>query len=232
MVKSSCLYKIDQLSVSESAVNCDKCASDFKCCTYRPFIANYIAGHMIYKYGITAAQLQDWDWLPVGLAPDLSYRKKFQKERGWGFGSNESILCSFYEKSSGRCKVWSARPSVCRTFFCKSTYGEAGMSYWNQAEQYLWGVEWLQLEDFMYEKGWTLEEVKTLKNYLSKDYLAHPFKLPQEYKFSDWDMAQTFYLEAYEYINRLEPKVFSELEGKEGQRQFSELLAQRADLHY
>jgi Fe-S-cluster containining protein len=174
--------------------------------------------------------LAQWDWLLVGLSPSLEYRKKFAKNGKWGFGSDEKLLCSFYETKTGRCGVWSARPSVCRTFFCKSSYSDQGMNYWKKSEEFGWRLEWVLLEDFLFEEGWTLDDLSTIKKYLSEDYLKSPFALPAEYRFADPEVAKAFYKKARIYIEGRTPEYVQEILGESGRALQVELVAERANI--
>lgn len=219
-----------EFSVRESAVNCAQCTSDFKCCTYRPFIANFLAGKIFAQHQVEDSLFEQWDMLMVGLAPSLSYRKQFAKKGKWGFGSDKSLLCAFYETKNGSCKIWSARPSVCRTFFCKSSYGDQGMGYWKKAEEFSWRLEWVLLEDFLFEEGWILDDIAIMKRYLNEDYLKNPFVLPAEFKFTNVPQAREFYLRAHEYVSRRSTEQVQEIIGLEGQKLYSDVLAEKAIL--
>lgn len=182
------------LEVKETAVDCGKCHVRYKCCTYRPFIANFKVGRMIQKGRLEQEFIKDWDWLPVGLSPSLQYRQRFRK---WGtekFGEEESLLCSLYNRASGQCRVWEDRPGVCRSFFCKSSYGVEGLEYWGSVEEYWWAQEWKKAHWLSQELGWTSEELQRFGEYLQKDHLQSPKPLPKEYVFSQWEKASEFYL--------------------------------------
>lgn len=220
---------LEQFSVNENAVNCDKCPSTFKCCTYRPFIANFLAGKVFSEDKFNQDMLNEWDMLIVGLTPSVAYRKFFLKNGKWGFGTEEKMLCSFYEKKTGHCGIWSSRPSVCRTFFCKSSYSDQGMSYWKKTEEFFWRMEWVLLEDFLFEEGWTLEDVALIKKYLDEGYLKNPFALPNEFRFSDINKAKEFYSRARQHIESLSRNKVMEIMGDEG-RLFLDLVAEKAKI--
>lgn len=183
---------------------------------------------MLTDYIIEDEVFQQWDLLIVGLAPSTGYRKQFAKKGKWGFGSDESLLCTFYEKKSGRCNIWSARPSVCRTFFCKSSYGDQGMSYWQKAEQFSWRMEWVLLEDFLFEEGWTLDDIAVLKTYLREDQLG--MQIPSEYRFTDLAQARAFYKRAHEYVSQRSPEYVQEILGVEGRGLYRDVVAERAKI--
>lgn len=218
------------ISVKESAVDCARCTAEWKCCTYRPFIANFLAGTAMESFPFTDELFQEWDFLITGIAPNMKYRKHFFKKGKWGFGTDASLLCSFYDKKSGGCKIWNARPAVCRTFFCKSTYHEAGASYWNRAEEFSWHLEWTLLEDFLFAQGWTLDDVQRIKKYLDEATTQSGMQLPKEYSFKTLPEAETFYKNARAHVLALEPKYIEEILGDHGRKLYAELLAEKAKL--
>lgn len=218
------------ISVKESAVDCQRCAAEWKCCTYRPFIANFLAGHALESFSDVEGLMGDWDFLITGLSPNMKYRKHFFKKGKWGFGTDASLLCSFYDKKSGGCRIWHARPAVCRTFFCKSSYHEKGALYWNKAEEFSWHLEWTLLEDFLYTEGWTIDDVQTIKRYLDEATVKTGLPLPDEYRFSEWEGAVNFYKAARAHVLALEPKYIEEILGEHGRALYADLLAEKAKL--
>lgn len=219
-----------QISPPESAVDCARCSMEWKCCTYRPFIANFLVGSFAGGPVWIESLFEEWDFLIVGFAPNIKYRRHFFKKGKWGFGTDATLLCTFYEKKSGGCQIWSARPAVCRTFFCKSSYNEAGAYYWKNAEDFTWLLEWVLLEDFLYHKGWTLEDVQWLKKYLDDSQVNAGLVPPQDFIFSDLSKAETFYKEAHQYVQGLSPETVMELIGAKGGQLYQELLAQKLNL--
>lgn len=227
---------LNQISMRESAVDCNRCSAEWKCCTYRPFIANFLAGNAMLSFDFTPELFSDWDFLITGIAPNMKYRKHFFKKGKWGFGSDATLLCSFYDKKSGGCQIWQSRPAVCRTFFCKSTYHEAGAFYWNKAEEFSWHLEWVLLEDFLYARGWTLADVRLIKGYLDEATVtasgASGRGLPPEYRFQDLGEAKAFYSAAREHVLSLAPEYVEQILGEHGRSLYAELLAEKAKLGY
>jgi Fe-S-cluster containining protein len=203
---------------------------EWKCCTYRPFIANFLVGAVADSSAINAELMKEWDFLIVGLTPNLSYRKYFAKKGKWGFGTDATLLCSFYNKNDGGCRIWQARPAVCRTFFCKSSYAEDGSLFWKKAEEFTWILEWVLLEDFLHSKGWSLEEVGQIKEFLNEDRLPAHKQLPKEFYLPSIEAARIFYKEAAQYIEQRSQNEVLELLGTQGNQIYQELLAHKAKL--
>lgn len=219
------------LSVAEKAVDCSQCQMEFKCCTYRPFIANFLVGAFCDDETLFNQELfNEWDFLIVGLSPNLKYRKYFFKKGKWGFGTDSHLLCSFYEKKNGGCRIWKARPAVCRTFFCKSSYNEGGAFYWKSAEEFTWRLEWVLLEEFLYHKGWSLEEVAEVKGYLDDSRGGPQRNVPREYCFEDIAVARDFYREAKSFMESMSEAHVMEILGEEGRREYDELVEQKSKL--
>lgn len=223
-------HLLTQISVPESAVDCSRCAMELKCCTYRPFIANFLVGGFANSQAFDETLLNEWDFLILGLTPNIRYRKHFAKKGKWGFGTDATLLCTFFQKQSGQCKIWESRPTVCRTFFCKSSYAEAGAYYWKTSEEWTWLLEWVLLEDFLHHQGWTLEEVGHAKEYLKDDKITQQKTWPEEFFLKDLQKAKQFYSEARQYVDDLGESAVMDLLGVKGRTMYQELLAQKGKL--
>jgi Fe-S-cluster containining protein len=219
---------LTEISVPESAVDCAKCTDMYKCCTYRPFIANFLAGGIGDK--LETFDLREWDFTICGLSPNLNYRKQFKGKSGWGFGTDATLLCSFYNQKTGGCNVWENRPGVCRTFFCKSSYYDEGQTYWKSAEEVTWQLEWILAEDFLHHKGWTFDEIAEVKAYLHESAVEKKAKLPMAATFSSVMEAISFYKQAQQYVMDLKTEDVEELLGRSGLVKQEQVLAQKTKL--
>jgi Fe-S-cluster containining protein len=223
-------HLLTEISVRETAVDCSRCSLDLKCCTYRPFIANFLVGGFIDSHVFNEELMHEWDFLILGLTPSIQYRKYFAKKGKWGFGTDATLLCTFFQKQTGQCKIWESRPTVCRTFFCKSSYAEAGAYYWKKAEEWTWHLEWSLLEDFLHHKGWTLEEVASAKEYLQDTVVTKSRTWPEEFFLKDLQQARQFYSEAKRYVDALSESDVMEAVGEKGRQLYQELLAEKVKL--
>lgn len=219
---------LTEISVQESAVNCAKCSDLYKCCTYRPFFANFLAGQIGDK--LTSFDLREWDLTICGISPSLEYRKRFKGKSGWGFGTDATLLCTFYNKGTGGCNVWENRPGVCRTFFCKSSYFEGGQAYWKSAEELTWMTEWILTEDFLIEEGWTPEEIAEVKAYLHEGAIEKNARCPADAKFDSLEKAIEFYKRAALHVESLSSEYIQELLGKNGLAKREQVLAEKQNL--
>ena len=119
--------------------------TDVKCCTYQPLVHNFLTGGVLgddsaeaapgravlesmieSRNGVTPLGVGGTPayWLLYGSAPD-------------GFGNSAELLCSFFEKSTGRCGIWLHRDSTCATWFCKHDRGAVGLAYWRELQSWL-----------------------------------------------------------------------------------------------
>lgn len=219
---------LTEITVKESAVDCAKCSDLYKCCTYRPFIANFLVGEFADSF--LNFNLNDWDFTICGISPSIEYRKQFKGKGQWGFGTDATLLCTFYDKASGGCQIWQSRPGVCRTFFCKSSYFEAGTQFWKNAEDLTWMVEWLLIEDFLYEEGWLKEEIEEAKDYLNEVSIDKRNNANKEWKFKSAESAAVFYKKATAHVENLPQDYIKTLLGEKGFLKREQLLAQRANL--
>lgn len=220
-----------QLQLKEVAVDCDRCHIDLKCCTYRPFFANFLLGYADELGRLKEGWSEEWDLLIVGASPRLDYRKKLKSGAGWGFGTDESLLCTFFNRKVRTCDVWMARPGVCRAFYCKSSFAEKGSLYWKKFEDYIWHLEWCLLEDFLFTQGFVVDEIQQMKDFLDGSAIkkAHVPSL-EAFRFKSEKVACHFYRQAWAHASSLAPQYIEEIIGEFGRNLYSELLAEKAKL--
>lgn len=219
----------NQLQIKETAVDCNRCHINLKCCTYRPFFSNFLLGYAESLNLLPEDWHCEWDLLVVGASPNVQYRKNFKKIGSWGFGTETQLLCTFFSSQSRSCKVWSARPGVCRAFYCKSSFSEEGSAYWKKFEDFVWHLEWCLLEDFLFTKGFTLDDVALLKRYLD-DTVKVKVGLPalNDLRFVSWQEARQFYIESWNYVQQADREHIQDIVGEFGRKMWSELLAEKA----
>jgi len=159
----------DRPAIEETRATCDDCAMcdkgaanvkpevvtaffrpDVKCCSYHPTVPNYLIGALLAD---PAPELEEGRRRVrekiarrIGVTPHwLAAPRKFlvllEASREASFGRAESLLCPYYERSTGRCTIWRHRESVCGTFFCKHNGGAVAHSFWTALKDYLSHVE-------------------------------------------------------------------------------------------
>jgi hypothetical protein len=139
-----------------------------KCCTFYPFVANYLVGAALASGGEGAERLRtvirarQWA-LPIGLVPPPSYQKKFTDKRPEEFGRNFDFLCPFFMSGGeikGGCAIWKFRNSECSTYFCAHEEGEIGQTKWAAIGDTLFTTEMKLSQECMLQKGFDWQEVE------------------------------------------------------------------------
>lgn len=158
----------DQPSVVETRATCDDCAMcdkgeptpvpmdyfrpDTKCCTYHPFLPNFLVGAILAD---TGPELEEGrrrlrekiasriSVTPRWIAPPRKYGVLMEAARAAGFfGRTKAALCPYFDSADGgRCTVWAYRDNICSTYFCKYTSGKLGWEFWSALKEYLSHVE-------------------------------------------------------------------------------------------
>lgn len=111
------------------SVDCTKCSlatvrpeygarwRDYKCCTFQPFVANYVCGAML-EAGLKPLDIAPSKAVlqPIGVVATAGFRALYMATdedlRG------EEHLCSYYDQSLRQCRVWEFRPAECSLFYC------------------------------------------------------------------------------------------------------------------
>jgi Fe-S-cluster containining protein len=131
----------------------------YKCCTFQPFVPNFLLGSMLESSAMPIAKQAVIS--PLGLCPTPEYREKFfateDHERG------EELKCAFYNKEAKACSVWKSRPSECSVFFCQDSAFYRARS----SDLFEWEIAVAQMACL--EFGYTNKEVDTLMAWMDSD---------------------------------------------------------------
>ena len=236
----------------ETKANCDSCSMarpcntdkihyrpDLKCCTFHPFLPNYLIGallsdssateaHKIFKGKISRREYA----LPIGMVAPIKYQVEFNNRDEHEFGQREDWLCPYYNKEKQNCNVWRHRGVVCTTYFCKSSYGKLGEQFWEKLSNYIWYVESALLEEALVMMDFSPRQVMTLLDYHNRNEGSAAEKktnfLPEAKAKDLWngyyDDQEGFYKKTFEIISGLDKKSFHELLGDMGQSLEEELF--------
>lgn len=243
--KSLLPREILEFSPEETKATCDNCAMsrpqnkakthyrpDLKCCTFHPFLPNYMVGALLLDPSAEAGQkiLRDKMArreyaLPLGMVAPVKYQVEFNHRQEGDFGQREDWLCPYYNKEKQLCNVWKNRGVVCTTFFCKSSYGKTGLKFWEKLGSYLWYVELALLEEALVMLDFSPRQVMTLLDYHNRqDGTAAEKKswvLPEAKSRDLWngyfDDQEGFYKKSHDVIANMNKKDFHELLGEQGQ---------------
>ncbi|MNK08134.1 hypothetical protein D3C87_260620 [compost metagenome] len=229
----------------ETKATCDSCAmsrprntekihyrEDLKCCTFHPFIPNYMVGALFYDASSTKAHEIFRDKiarreyaLPLGMVAPVKYQVEFNNRKEDEFGQREDWLCPYYNKENQNCNVWRNRGVVCTTFFCHSSYGKAGTQFWDKLNDYLWYVESALFEEALVMLDFSPRQIMGLIDYHNRfDGTAAEKKswvLPEAKSKELWngyyDDQEGFYKKSFDVISNLNKSAFHELLGEQGQ---------------
>ncbi|NUN06766.1 MAG: hypothetical protein HUU57_13510 [Bdellovibrio sp.] len=237
--------EILNFSPEEKKATCDACAMsrpqnkakvhyrpDLKCCTFHPFLANYMVGALFYEESSTEAHRIFRDKiarreyaLPLGMVAPVQYQVQFNNRSEGEFGQREDWLCPYYNKQTQNCNVWRNRGVVCTTFFCKSSYGKTGLKFWEKLSNYLWYVELALLEEALVMLDFSPRQVMTLLDYhnrfdgtaAEKKTRVIPEALAKDLWNGYYDDQEGFYKKAYDVVANIDKKSFHEMIGEQGQ---------------
>lgn len=150
-----------------------------KCCTYYPFIPNYLVGGFV-DHPVLKQLLQDRRYvLPIGICPPPGYQEMFRNKKALDFGQRDDLQCPFYQLEKGQCGVWQFRGHECSTFFCVSRY-EKGESFWLGVREYLSHTEMHLSQNCMLQKGFLWSEIEQNLQWI---------KRPQDDTRRDWSLS-------------------------------------------
>lgn len=199
-------YKPNQAPVSGSKA---PFLSSTKCCTFYPFVANYLVGGALTtdkRIDHPFRQLiRDRQWaLPIGIVAPPSYQKKHREKQQAEFGRRADLLCPFYLSAQGQCGIWQWRDSQCTTYFCASSYGKKGEDFWLEVGDYLFQVEMLLSQDLMMEKGFDEEEIDEVLKFVKSNGESRPYSMSALEWSGFWhhqaDRVELYFTECYEMV--------------------------------
>lgn len=172
-----------------------------KCCTYYPFVPNYLVGGMLLENGEAAKHMRtlirDRQWiLPIGVVAPPSYQVKFQDKHMDDFGRDADLMCPFYKTQSGQCGIWQWRDSQCSTYFCTYDNEKTGPQFWLSVQQFLYDIEMLISQECMLQKGFSAKEIEENLNWVLFEQGSQEVK---PYIMSSMDWSQ-FWQHHYEDI--------------------------------
>ncbi len=245
--------EILNFSPEETKATCDTCAmakprnrakihyrEDLKCCTFHPFLPNYMVGAIFKEESSTEAhnifrdKIQRREYaLPIGLVAPVKYQVEFNNRQEGDFGQREDWLCPYYNKEKQNCNVWRNRGVVCTTFFCKSSYGKVGLKFWEKLSNYIWYVELALLEEALVMLDFSPRQIMTLLDYhnrfegtaAEKKSWVLPEAKARELWNGYFDDQEGFYKKCHEVVANIDKKGFHEMLGEQGQNLEEEIFS-------
>lgn len=112
-----------------------------KCCTYQPYLANFLVGAMLdddqpgFATGRATIErrIDQRDGVsPLGTSPPSAYDARYREATRdpEAFGRTPDLRCPHLDATTGGCSIWAYRNAVCSTWFCKFDRGAVGRDFW------------------------------------------------------------------------------------------------------
>ena len=194
-----------------------------KCCTFYPFIPNFLVGAILEDQAtVLAAEfvrqaVKERSFvLPIGLCAPEFYQVHFLNKRQEDFGRNAEFRCPFYEVNKGTCGVWPYRGSECVSYHCVSSYGDKGERFWSGVSAYLHHAELELAQLVMIEKGYTPSEIDKNLYYVR---IETEERRRQNLDINDWnslwihhvDDIESYYKDSFKFVTQNKEKLKSEI---------------------
>ena len=134
----------EKLATCASCTICQSASSpyrDTKCCTYYPYLANYLVGGILQdnsptmtegKKRVRALIQRKEGVTPYGILPPKWYRaidKKFVSGQDGPVDIEKVRLSKCPYLDGGNCTIWNYRENKCSTHFCISVGGSRGKAW-------------------------------------------------------------------------------------------------------
>lgn len=233
--------KLLSKEIFETKATCDVCIQspqkykdDLKCCTFWPFIPNYIVGailnsskkrHKPAQIFIRKLILDSGFVLPIGIPAPPWYQKKFKENKSKIFGQDRKYLCPYFDKNNNQCGVWEFRGSVCTSFYCESSYGQKGQQFWHSMENFLSYLEMGLAEEVLVYHDYSPRDMNEQLAYLNIEFdqqqkMSLAKKMSETKSKKIWkhyfENKEEFYIKSFEFASNLTPKHRSEILGQLG----------------
>ena len=207
-------------------------SAHLKCCTYTPFLSNFILGEIIvgrpkwYSHYSKSAE-ERRRFLPIGFFPDPEYRSKHKYMPSTDFGRREDLICPFLDTNL-HCSIWQERNSACSSFHCKSSYGNLGMKFWRSYYEFFNYLEMNFAQLAMLEMGFDWEEVLDNLYWYEVQRVEepNPYLNDSNYKraWAHWNKKQKLYFaKCWQWFNNLDKQEFWKLLDEQGMTYFESL---------
>lgn len=206
--------------------------ANLKCCTYFPFMPNYLVGAILESEDTAESIRQEIQSrikkrvyaLPIGIVPPIPHQVEFNHRKKNDFGNRADWLCPYYSLSENNCGIWRFRGAVCSTFFCKTIGGKKGQLYWTKLSDYLTYVEAALMEEVLVQLDFSPRQISENLQYLNrfdataaeKKLHCLPLELAKELWNGYFDQQDWFYRRSFEIVSSLSRKEFKEAMGEQG----------------
>lgn len=111
--------------------------SSTRCCTYRPRLANFMAGRLLQASGskwdfgrkTLTERISGGEAGLLGVMTDPAYLAVYRNAGASAFGQARSMSCP-HQLKDGHCGIRDFRSPTCSTWFCKYERGARGQALW------------------------------------------------------------------------------------------------------
>lgn len=235
-----------EIDLHEKKATCDQCIkappkykkSDFyenhlKCCTFQPYLPNYVVGGVLADHTgrydriqkIFRKMILDRAYvLPIGIVAPPRYQVSYKKNKPKIFGRDEKYLCPYFDREGLNCGLWKYRGSVCTSFYCQSSYGRAGKSFWSLNGDYQSYIEMALMEEVLVQNGFSPRQISEQLEYINRDY-ATPGELKSSrlplsrFKYFWQDRSEPiedFFIHCFHSVEKIDKTEFHESLGELG----------------
>jgi hypothetical protein len=116
---------------------------DAKCCTYVPYLANFVAGRSLLGPGhasVAARIARRAGVTPLALGMSYAEVQRVAGARTQ-FGRSPVVVCPHFDQDTKGCGIWETRNAVCSTWFCKHDRGAVSLRFWQAVRDLLMAAE-------------------------------------------------------------------------------------------
>lgn len=224
-------------NLTETKATCNNCnwkpyQPDLKCCTYEPYLPNYLVGAMFESSATSESALKALRTkiekrqysLPIGMLADVRYQVAFNNREPEDFGNRGDWLCPYFNRELQNCGVWKYRGAVCTTYYCQSDLGKKGIKFWEELSDYLSYVEMALMEEALVHLDFSPRQISDCLNYINRtEGTVSELKsksLPIEKAKKLWngyfDEQEEFFRKTYKMVKEFDKKRFKEALGDSG----------------
>lgn len=217
---------------------------DLKCCTFDPFMPNYLVGALLEDPRTTPAGLESLrkkmqsptECLPIGLRAPSAFQHRFINRAEDEFGNREDWLCPYFDRKAQNCGVWRNRGNVCTSFYCFSDFGPKGIQMWEAFGSVLHYVEMAMMEEVLVQMDFSPRQTSELLEWIDPSVMGG--KKPRaEITASEakrlwnlYDNPEEFYRKSFKWVQSLKREDFQECLGDFGMDMIWDLYGQMKEL--
>lgn len=222
------------LPILETKATCEACIQvppykeDLKCCTFHPFLTNYLVGQILSDQEqnptfigdvLRQKMTQKSGVLPLGVAAPERYVHDYQAS---GFGQNEKWLCPYFDRTKKHCGIWRHRGSVCTSFYCQSSQGVRGFEFWGQALEFFNYLEMALSQEALVYLDFSPRQIQEQLQFLTDQNRA---PLDFHKVWNHYNDPGDFYQKTLEIVQSFDRKHVEQLLGDEGQMLEQQVMA-------